>query len=85
MTTHRGTTVDTLVDVVPLSETTWRVCDTRCDDDDSRHIVGYIRSIADGFEMMWMRPRPGVTYRYDSFDDAVRATARRLLLLRLRD
>jgi hypothetical protein len=85
MTTHHATTTDTFIDVVPLSETTWRVCDTRCDDGDSRHILGYIHSIAGGFEMMWMRPRPGVTYRYDSFDSAVRETARRLRLIRSRD
>ena len=85
MTTHRGTTVDTLIDVVPLSGTTWRVCDTRRDDGDSRRIVGYIHSVADGFEMLWMRPRPGVTYRYGSFDEAVQATERRLRLIRTGD
>ena len=52
---------------------------------DSRHIVGYIHELADGFEMLWMRPRPGVTYRYDTFEEAVRQTSRRMLLLRLRD
>ena len=82
MTTHGS--VQTPLDVVPLSETTWRVCDSRCDDGDSRHIVGYIHEIAGGFEMMWMRPRPGVTYRYDTFEDAVRETSRRLELGRVR-
>ena len=84
MTTH-GTTMATLIDVMPLSATTWRVCDSRCDDGDSRHIVGYIHELADGFEMLWMRPRPGVTYRYDTFEDAVRETSRRMLLIRFRE
>ncbi|MBM7505505.1 hypothetical protein ACFPER_00210 [Agromyces aurantiacus] len=82
MTTNREKTGDTLIDVVPLSETTWRVCDTRCDEGDSRHIVGYIHSIAGGYEVMWMRPRPGVTYRYATFEDAVRETSRRMRLVR---
>ena len=85
MTTHRGTTTDTLIDVVPLSETTWRVGDTRRGAGDSRRIVGYIHSVADGFEMLWMRPRPGVTYRHGSFAEAVQATERRLRLIRTSD
>lgn len=71
-----------LVEVVPLTSTTWRVCDSRGDDGGSRHIVGYITTDHGGYEMLWMRPRPGVMYRYDSFDDAVHATATRLHMLR---
>ncbi|MCK8609952.1 hypothetical protein [Agromyces sp. C10] len=81
MTTHHGTTARPVVEVVPLTPTTWRVCDSRRDGDTKR-IVGYITTAQDGFEMLWMRPRPGVMYRYDTFDDAVDATATRLRLLR---
>lgn len=82
MTTHHGTATGTVVEVVPLTPTTWRVCDSRARDGRDQPIVGYITTAPDGYEMLWMRPRPGVTYRYDTFDDAVHATATRLRMLR---
>ncbi|MEI5584459.1 MULTISPECIES: hypothetical protein [unclassified Agromyces] len=81
MTMHHGTETRPVVEVIPLTPTTWRVCDSRAEDGESSRIVGYITTAQDGFEMLWMRPRPGVTYRYDSFADAVDATATRLRLL----
>ena len=66
------------VDLVPLGETTWRVCDTTFDEGDARRVIGYVQELDDGFEMMWMRPRPGVCYRYPTLDDAVRAVTLRL-------
>ncbi|MGR0220934.1 hypothetical protein [Agromyces sp. ZXT2-6] len=81
-TTRHGTTTAPVVEVVPLTPTTWRVCDSRNDGGKDPRIVGYITTAPDGFEMLWMRPRPGVTYRYDTFDDAVHATETRLRMLR---
>jgi hypothetical protein len=72
-TTSTGSTIDDVVDLVPLSSTAWRVCDARYVDGGSRHILGYLRRIGGEFEMMWMRPRPGVCYRYATYDDAVHA------------
>lgn len=82
MTTHHRGATGTVVEVVPLTPTTWRVCDSRPDDGKDPRIVGYITTAQDGYEMLWMRPRPGVTYRYATFDDAVHATATRLGMLR---
>lgn len=81
-TRHHGGATGTIVEVVPLTPTTWRVCDSRAADEEDPRIVGYITTAQDGYEMLWMRPRPGVTYRYDTFDDAVQATATRLGMLR---
>ena len=66
------------VELTPLSETTWRVCDARFDSGDTRGVVGYLQEIDGGFEMLWMRPRPGVVYRYGAIDEAVAAIAVRL-------
>lgn len=81
MTTHHGEATREIVEVVPLTPTTWRVCDSRDAERKESRIVGYITTAQDGFEMLWMRPRPGVTYRYPTFDDAVRATSMRLAML----
>ena len=72
-TTSSGSAIDEVVDLVPLSSNAWRVCDSRYVDGGSRHILGYLHSTGGEFEMLWMRPRPGVCYRYATFDDAVHA------------
>ncbi len=76
----RGSTTEQTtpsIDLVPLSETTWRVCDGNCEDGDTRKILGYLQSVDGEFEMMWMRPRPGVSRRYPSIDLATEAIAAR--------
>ncbi|MFE6254698.1 hypothetical protein [Agromyces sp. NPDC057865] len=64
-----------------LSETTWRVCDCSCADDDTRRILGYLQVVDGEYEMLWMRPRPGVSRRYPSLESAVDAISRRLRTL----
>jgi hypothetical protein len=81
MMTSHATATDR-IEVVPLTPTTWRVCDPNFDEGTPGRIVGYITTEQDGFEMLWMRPRPGVMYRYDTFDGAVEATETRMRLLR---
>ena len=47
---------------------------------DLRYIVGYLHAIDDGYEMLWMRPHPGVVYRHPDFESAVDAITVRLEL-----
>lgn len=68
-----GSTIEDIVELVPLDPMMWRVCDARYADGGSRRILGYLRDVGEEFEMMWMRPRPGVCYRYATLDDALRA------------
>jgi hypothetical protein len=56
------------------------VCDDRFDARDVRRVVGYLQSMDDEYEMLWMRPRPGATYRYPTLEAAVSAIALRLHL-----
>lgn len=82
MSTHStDPTTTNRVDLVPLSETTWRVCDCNCEDGDTRKILGYLQLIDGEFEMMWMRPRPGVSQRYPSMEVATDAIGRRMRTL----
>ncbi|WP_353816380.1 hypothetical protein [Agromyces sp. SYSU T00266] len=82
--TYRGTTISDALDVTPIGRATWRVSD-RGSGGGTRGILGYIHETEDGFEMLWMRPRPGVTRRYGDFVEAVDETARHLRTLRRRD
>ena len=68
------------VELMPLSSTTWRVCDDRFDAGELRQVVGYLHTIDDEFEMLWMRPHPGVVYRYPTMEAAVAAISVRLEL-----
>ena len=60
------------VDLTPLSDTMWRVCDGRFEAGDLR-IIGYLHELDGTYEMVWMRPRLGVVRTYRSFEDARRA------------
>ncbi|WP_353828967.1 hypothetical protein [Agromyces sp. SYSU T0242] len=82
--THRGTTISEALDVESIGDTTWRVSDRRPGADGARRILGYLHEVGGAYEMLWMRPRPGVTRRYGDFDEAVTATARHLESLRFR-
>jgi hypothetical protein len=71
---------DSRAELVRLSDTTWRVCDTEGTPGERGYIVGYLQEVDDEFEMLWMHPRPGVVHRHTSFEDAERAIAVRLRL-----
>jgi hypothetical protein len=79
----RSTTMATppAFDLVPLRDMAWRVCDRNCDDGDTRKILGYLQLVDGEFEMMWMRPRPGVCRRYATFEAATAAIATRMRTL----
>ena len=66
------------VELTPLSDTTWRVCDERFDESDRRRIVGYLQDLDGEFEMLWMRPHPGAVYRHPTMESAVAAITLRL-------
>ncbi len=80
MLARHDTPLRSHVELMPLSSTTWRVCDDRFDAGELRHIVGYLHTIEDEFEMLWMRPHPGVVYRYPTMEAAVAAISVRLEL-----
>lgn len=69
------------LDFVALSDTTWRVCDCSCAEDDTRRILGYLQFVDREYEMLWMRPRPGVSRRYPSLEAAIDAIAKRVRTL----
>jgi len=80
MSLQQETRTRSHVELTPLSTTAWRVCDDRFDARDVRRVVGYLQSMDDEYEMLWMRPRPGATYRYPTLEAAVSAIALRLHL-----
>jgi hypothetical protein len=67
-------TMSSSVDLVAIGSGTWRVCDIRFEDGDPRRIVGYLREDDHArFEMMWMRPRPGIIRVFASLEGATSA------------
>lgn len=65
-----------------LDETTWRVCDPKYADGGARSILGYLSDVGDRYEMMWMRPRAGVTQLYPTYEAAVEGIGVRLHSMR---
>ena len=78
MSARQLTATRSHVELTPLSTKTWRVCDERFESGDRRHIVGYLQDIDGEFEMLWMRPHPGVVYRHPTMEEAVAAIAVRI-------
>lgn len=72
---------DSRVELVRLSEVTWRVCDSTAAPGARGYIVGYLERDEDEFELLWMHPRPGVVHRHPDFDEALRAISTRLDML----
>jgi hypothetical protein len=73
-----ATHVDQRVELVRLSDETWRVCDSTAVPGQRGYIVGYLQRCDDEYEMLWMHPRPGVVYRHADFDAAFHAISTRL-------
>jgi hypothetical protein len=71
-----------VVELVPLNETSWRVCDPKYVDGGARSILGYLTAVGDRYEMMWMRPRAGVTQLYSTYEAAVEGIRVRLTSMR---
>jgi hypothetical protein len=80
MLPRNDTTTASHVVLTPLSPTTWRVCDDRFDAGELRQVVGYLHVVGPEFEMLWMRPHPGVVYRYPTMEAALAAISVRLEL-----
>ena len=80
MLARHDTTMPSHVELTPLSPTTWRVCDDRFDAGELRQVVGYLHAVGSEFEMLWMRPHPGVVYRYPTMEAALAAISVRLEL-----
>jgi len=78
MLARYDTTTRSHVELTPLRAEAWRVCDDRFEDGDIRRIVGYLQDVDGAFDMLWMRPHPGVVYTYPTIDAAVEAISVRL-------
>jgi hypothetical protein len=76
MTAERTTTDRTAsaVEVVPLCDGEWRLCDRRIPADDSRRLLSYVSRDGDGFEVLWL---PTLTVqRVASLEAAIEAARR---------
>jgi hypothetical protein len=62
------------VEVVPLCDGEWRLCDRRIPADDSRRLLSYVSRDGDGFEVLWL---PTLTVqRVASLEAAIEAARR---------
>jgi hypothetical protein len=76
MTAERTTADRTAsaVEVVPLCDGEWRLCDRRIPADDSRRLLSYVSRDGDGFEVLWL---PTLTVqRVASLEAAIEAARR---------
>lgn len=60
-------------EVTVVSEGAWRVGDLRVPDEDPLHVVAFIESRDEGFEVVWLRGSIALTDLFDSLDSALDA------------
>ena len=60
-------------EVTVLTEGAWRVGDLRVPDEDPLHVVAFIESRDERFEVVWLRGSIAVTDLFGSLDDALDA------------
>ncbi|MBF4562119.1 hypothetical protein ITJ43_08185 [Microbacterium sp. VKM Ac-2870] len=54
MMTHKAQ-IDDRLELLPIDDDAWRLCDRRVDDHDAEYVVAYIERGNAGFEAIWMR------------------------------
>ena len=47
------------LELLPLGEGAWRLCDRSLDDDDPASVVAYVEAGAEGFDVVWLQSRGG--------------------------
>ena len=60
-------------EVTVVAEGAWRVGDLRVPDEDPLHLVAFIESRDESFEVVWLRGSPAVTDLFDSLGSALDA------------
>ena len=66
------------LELVPLGERAWRLCDQPADGDEETTLVAYVEELPGGiFEAVWVHPGPGVE-TFATREDVLVAAVRRL-------
>ena len=61
------------LEITEVTEGAWRVSDLRVPDDDALHVVAFLESRDDSFEIVWLRGSIAVPPRFDSIEGALDA------------
>ncbi len=51
----RSEQIDEDLELVPIDDRSWRLCDTRWDANDAPHVVAYIELVDDVYDVIWVR------------------------------
>ncbi|MFS4504749.1 hypothetical protein ACMA46_00785 [Clavibacter sp. Sh2141] len=65
--------IEERLEVVALSATEWRVCDSRLHENDARRLRGYLQAQGERVELMRMQPVPGLCDWFSCLEDALAA------------
>lgn len=51
----RDVQLDDDLELIPIDDRSWRLCDTRWSPSDAPHVVAYIEHVDDVYDVVWMR------------------------------
>jgi hypothetical protein len=60
------------LELVPLGEGAWRLCDRNLDEDDPASVVAYVEAGTEGFDVVWLQ-RFGGRSRFSTLGDVLLA------------
>lgn len=80
MMTHDAR-IDSPLELIPIDDDAWRLCDRRAGDNDAEFVVAYIERGDSGFEAIWMRG-PRRRSKHARLEECL---ARGMMLLRSED
>lgn len=71
LASFEGVPLDPALEIIPLTETSWRICDTRVPPTDPGGLLAYIEQDSGGFDVIMLRPGFTETALAGSFDAAL--------------
>ena len=66
-----GIPVDPALEIIPLTDTSWRICDTRVDPTEPGGLLAYVESDTGGCSVILLRPGFTESAHTDGFADAL--------------
>jgi len=69
---------DQFLEVIPVGDEAWRVCDGRVDPADATRVLGFVERRHDRFELLRIGTAPTVSEHFDCLDAALEGLSRRL-------
>lgn len=71
MASFEGVHVDPALEIIALTDTSWRICDTRVDPTDPAGLLAYVEQEPSGYSVLMLRPGYTESAQTDGLESAL--------------